>query len=93
MAEAKTRSDFSTDSEWYTYVVTHPEFFKKDEEENNREEYQKGIFVCEKCGYIIDETSKDFETKENKNIKRDENSNILNCPKCKAREKEFEKDF
>lgn len=80
--ERKTRADFGTDSEWYTYLVTHPE--KEEEEEEVKEEYQKGIFLCEKCGYIIDETSKDFDKNENKKIKRDENGNILKCPNCGA---------
>lgn len=80
--ERKTRADFGTDSEWYTYLVTHPE--KEEEEEEVKEEYQKGIFLCEKCGYIIDETSKDFDNNENKKIKRDENGNILKCPNCGA---------
>ena len=80
--ERKTRADFDTDSEWYTYLVTHPE--KEEEEEEVKEEYQKGIFLCEKCGYIIDETSKDFDKSENKKIKRDENGNILKCPNCGA---------
>lgn len=80
--ERKTRADFDTDSEWYTYLVTHPE--KEEEEEEVKEEYQKGIFLCEKCGYIIDETSKDFDKNENKKIKRDENGNILKCPNCGA---------
>ncbi len=88
MAEKiKTRADFSTDSEWYTYMVTHPDIFKKkDDEEDSpkKQEYQKGIFLCEKCGNIIDETEKYFDKVQGKNIKRDEDGKILKCPKCNA---------
>lgn len=85
----KTRKDFSTDSEWYTYMVTHPEEFETDvkEKKEDKKEYIKGIFVCEKCGNIIDETEKYFEKVQGKSIKRDENKNILNCPKCGAKAK------
>lgn len=82
--ERKTRADFDTDSEWYTYLVTHPEKDEEEEEEEKKEEYQKGIFLCEKCGYIIDETNEDFEKNQSKKIKRDENENILKCPNCGA---------
>lgn len=81
--ERKKRSDFDTDSEWYTYLVTHPEK-EEEEEKEEKEDYQKGIFVCGKCGYLVDETSPDFEKKENDKIKRDENGNILKCPNCGA---------
>ena len=94
MAEPmKTRQDFSTDSEWYTYMVTHPEEFKEDEIDNSKEkQYIKGIFLCEKCGFIIDETNKDFEkSTENKKIKRDTNGNILNCPNCGTSAKKLKK--
>ena len=96
MAEPlKSRSDFSTDSEWYTYMVTHPEEFDEvDEEEKDKEknkEYQKAIFVCEKCGNIIDETDKYFDKVQNKNIKRDEKGNILKCPKCGADQSKLKK--
>lgn len=88
--ERKTRADFDTDSDWYTYLVTHPE--KEDDEEiEESNEYQKGIFVCTKCGYLIDETDPDFEKKENDKIKRDENGNILKCPNCGALAKHLQK--
>lgn len=91
MAE-KSRSDFSTDSDWYTYMVTHPEEFEESEEDvEEKKEYQKSIFYCEKCGYIIDETDKNFEKEESKKIKRDLNGNILECPKCKASSKYLKK--
>ena len=95
MAEPmKTRQDFSTDSEWYTYMITHPDEFKEDEDSDNKKknEYEKGIFICEKCGFIIDETEKDFlKSNDNKRIKRDENSNILNCPSCGTSSKNMKK--
>lgn len=96
MAETtKSRQDFSTDSEWYTYMVTHPEEFKNDYEEERKkekQEYEKGIFYCENCGYIVDETEQNFDkSNENKKIKRDENGNILNCPNCSASEKKLKR--
>lgn len=86
MSESKTREDFSTDSEWYTYVITHPDEFNENSEEKEvKKEYKKGIFLCEKCGYIIDEMQKDFEVSFKNKIKRDEDGNILNCPNCGGR--------
>lgn len=74
----KTRSDFETDSEWYTYKVTHKEKEEEDiaEEEEKYDEY--GIFQCMNCGEIIDE----FETKPDitKPLK-----DRLKCPKCGKR--------
>lgn len=87
----KTRLDFSTDSEWYTYQITHPDEFKEQEEETKKSQYEKGIFKCEKCGYIIDETEKDFEKTTNKKITRDNDGNILNCPNCGASAKNLKK--
>ena len=86
MPSLKNRSDFSTDSEWYTYMVTHPEEFEENDEEKDKtdkKEYVKSIYLCEKCGQIIDETEKDFD-KKFKDLKKDENGNIISCPKCKA---------
>ncbi len=89
----KTRADFSTDSEWYTYMVTHPDIFKKKDEEDSpkKQEYQKGIFLCEKCGLVIDETANGFEKAFKGRIKRDENGNITNCPNCNASSKYLKK--
>lgn len=73
----KTRSDFETDSEWYTYKIIHKE--KEEDvvqEEEKHDEY--GIFQCINCGEIIDE----FETKPDitKPLK-----DRLKCPKCGKR--------
>ncbi len=75
------REDFETEAEWYTYMITHPE-----EEENveDEEEYQKGIYQCLKCGYILDETDKDC-----KYTIEDLRTKLKGCPKCKG--KKFKK--
>lgn len=89
--ERKTRMDFDTDSEWYTYQVTHPEVPKDKSDTNSNKKHEKGIFMCEKCGYIIDETDKYFDKVQGKNIKRDSQGNILKCPKCGADKKSLKK--
>ena len=88
--ERKTRLDFETDSEWYTYQITHPEV-PKDDNNSSKKEYQKGIFMCEKCGYIIDELDKYFDKVQEKSIKRDDFGNILKCPKCGADKKNLKR--
>ncbi len=92
MAEArKTRSDFETDSEWYTYQITHPERLEDDTKKTQTKKHEKGIFMCEKCGYIIDETDKYFDKVQGKNIKRDNQGDILKCPKCGTDKKNLKK--
>ena len=56
----KTREDFETESEWYTYCIENGlDPFSGEPEKNEDEENEKydeyGIFVCLNCGYIIDE--------------------------------------
>ena len=76
----KTRSDFSTDSEWYTYKITHPQEFEKndiEEDEENKPKYPLIIVQCLKCGFIIDENEQkplpDTYIEYEKRLK---------CPKC-----------
>ena len=60
----KTREDFETDSEWYTYDITHPEENVESDEDKNDESLSKPypliIVMCQKCGYIIDENARDL---------------------------------
>lgn len=60
----KIRADFDTDSEWYTYKITHADLFnKKDDDENENENKNKvlpAIYQCKICGYIINETIPPF---------------------------------
>ncbi len=59
--KAKTRADFDTDSEWYTYKVTHRSLFEeKHQDEENKNEIPPAIYQCRLCGYIINETIPPF---------------------------------
>lgn len=52
----KSREDFETESDWWTYRVIHEEEFRALEEANKpKEEYPYLIIQCLKCGAIIDE--------------------------------------
>lgn len=79
----KTREDFETESEWYTYCIENGlDPFSGEPEKNEDEENEKydeyGIFVCLNCGYIIDEN----ETKPDITKPYSER---LTCPNCKKR--------
>lgn len=81
----KTRADFSTDSEWYTYKITHPEEFENQDDikdginDNTQEEtYPLIIVQCLKCGYIIDEN--ELNPLPDEKVPYDKR---LKCPKCK----------
>lgn len=79
----KTRSDFSTDSEWYTYMITHPEEFEEndlEDEEDSKPKYPLIIVQCIKCGYIIDENEQN--PLPDTNIEYEKR---LKCPKCGGR--------
>lgn len=80
----KTRADFATDSEWYTYRITHPDENQKAKEEEEKQEEKKPypliIVECQKCGYIIDET--ELEKKPDETIPYEKR---LKCPKCGGR--------
>lgn len=57
----KTRADFNTDSEWYTYKVTHRSLFEEESsDEENKNEIPPAIYQCRLCGYIINETIPPF---------------------------------
>lgn len=82
----KARADFETDSEYWTYRVTHPDEYKTEEQLEEEEEEKKalevepyGIFQCVACGFIIDE----FQTKPDPRKKLIERLN--KCPKCGKR--------
>ena len=90
----KTRADFSTDSEWWTYKITHPQEFeeknKEDEDEEKKDKpYPLIIVQCfnKNCGYIIDENELDPTPDET--IPYDER---LKCPKCGGRKFKYIKD-
>lgn len=82
----KTRADFSTDSEWWTYKITHPQEFMENDEENEEKDEQKPypliIVQCLKCGYIIDEN--EAEPKPDEEIPYKDR---IKCPKCKNKAK------
>ena len=83
----KTRADFSTDSEWWTYKITHPQEFeeknKEDEDEEKKDKpYPLIIIQCLKCGYIIDEN--EAEPKPDEEIPYKDR---IKCPKCKNKAK------
>lgn len=71
--ERKARSDFSNDSEWYTYKITHPDEFREDKQEDEDEKIKPAVYQCRLCGYIIDETIPPFVKLEDYNKK---------CPGC-----------
>ncbi len=73
--ERKTRADFATDSEWYTYLITHPE-----EEAVEEVTFPLLIVQCMNCKYIIDETEQN--PKPDITIPYDKR---LKCPKCGKR--------
>ncbi len=75
--ERKTRADFDTDSEYYTYMITHPE---EDEEEEESEQYPLLIVECMNCKNIIDEN--ELKPKPDTSIPYDKR---LRCPKCGKR--------
>lgn len=79
----KQRSDFSTDSEWWTYKITHPKEFEErdveeNEEKNNDKKFPHIIVECLKCGYIIDET--ELSPLPDESVPYDKR---LKCPSCK----------
>ena len=82
----KTRADFSTDSEWWTYKITHPDEFKNVEEQEDQKDEEKPypllIVQCQnkECGYIIDEN--ELNPKPDENIPYEKR---LKCPKCGGR--------
>lgn len=82
----KTRTDFSTDSEWWTYKITHPDEFRDNNEEKEEEEEKKPypllIVQCQNkdCGYIIDEN--ELNPKPDEEIPYEKR---LRCPKCGGR--------
>lgn len=86
----KTRADFSTDSEWWTYKITHPEQFpelnydnnENEEDEKKEKPYPLIIVQCLKCGYIIDEN--EAEPKPDEEIPYKDR---IKCPKCKNKAK------
>ena len=50
-AERKTRKDFETDSAWRTYMITHPDEFTEEEDE----EIEVTIYykcLNPKCDYV-----------------------------------------
>lgn len=53
----KSRKDFETESDWWTYRVIHDEEFSALENEDSEEEkeYPYLILQCQNCGEIIDE--------------------------------------
>lgn len=80
----KTREDFETDSEWYTYDITHPEENVESGEDKNDESLSKPypliIVMCQKCGYIIDEN--ELKPLPDENVPYEKR---LECPKCHGR--------
>lgn len=88
----KTRADFSTDSEWWTYKITHPdEFIDKEEnkDEDEKKPYPLIIVQClnKDCRYIIDEN--ELDPKPDENIPYEKR---LKCPKCGGRKFKHIKD-
>lgn len=52
----KSREDFETESDWWTYRVIHDEEFRAlEEEQEEKTEYPYLILQCTVCGEIIDE--------------------------------------
>jgi predicted nucleic acid-binding Zn-ribbon protein len=83
ISSKKTRDDFSTDSEWYTYMITHEDEMKDENEddiEDNKKKFPLIIVECQKCGYIIDESELPNPPDENMPYE-----NRLKCPKCGGR--------
>ena len=78
--EKKTRADFDTDSEWYTYQITHPEEFEEKKDEENEKKYPLLIVMCQKCGTIIDESN--LNPVPDETIPYDKR---IKCPKCNSR--------
>ena len=74
----KTREDFETEAEWWTYQLTNDLLDDEEEEEPKEEVDEYGIFECMNCGEIIDEeiTKPDITKKY---------SERLRCPKCGKR--------
>ena len=88
----KTRADFSTDSEWWTYKITHPQEFEEYnevEEEEEKKPYPLIIVQCQnkECGYIIDEN--ELNPKPDETVPYDKR---LKCPKCGSRKFKYIKD-
>lgn len=77
--DLKTRADFETEAEWWTYQLTNDMFEEESSEEIAKAEIDEyGIFECINCGEIIDEEI----TKPDKTKKYSER---LKCPKCGKR--------
>lgn len=83
----KTRADFDTDSEWYTYQITHPQEFENSDIEEESQKYPPIIVQCLKCGYIIDEN--EINPPPNESI---EYKDRLKCPKCGSKKFKYIKN-
>lgn len=89
----KTRADFSTDSEWWTYKITHTQEFEENngekEEEEEKKPYPLIIVQCQnkECGYIIDENELEPKPDETEPYEK-----RLKCPKCGGRKFKYIKD-